>query len=517
MSATLTTSDVEPQRLRADTLAGSVVILLGVSVVQRTVGFGRGILFCRWLEPGALGEWEMTYSFLMLAAPLVALGVPGSFGRYVEHYRQRHQFRTFLRRTATWTAVLGLAAVGLIVLAAPYFSEVIFGRPSQAALVGLVAACLAAVLLQHFMVALLTGLRMFRIVSVMHFVQSVAFATTSLSLLAWWRLGAASIVIGYGAACVLSATGAVLWLTRALAELPPEEAEPIPQRSFWPRLLRFACWIWLTNLLANLFAVIDRYMIVHWGNFSADQAMVQVGHYHSSRIVPLLLLSVADLLSAVVLPHLTHDWESDRRQAVRERLNFVLKATALLMLGGGACILLGAPTLFDVAFEGKYDGGLAVLPWTLAYCTIHGVVVVAMTYLWCAERSGLCVVPMGVALAVNTVLSLVLVPRFGLVGAVAGTTAADVACLAVTLWLSHRVGMRFDAGSLVLCGLPVALLGGANVAATVLVATLVAAASTRTVFSVQEKQQLENLARKAFSRLAGRAQVDGQSVQQQPP
>ena len=94
------------RRLRPDTLAASVAILLVVSVVQRTIGFGRGVLFCRWLTPEELGQWEMAYSFLLLAAPLVVLGLPGSFGRYLERYRQRGQLRTFLRRATIWTATL---------------------------------------------------------------------------------------------------------------------------------------------------------------------------------------------------------------------------------------------------------------------------------------------------------------------------------------------------------------------------------------------------------------------------
>ena len=38
--------------LRPDALATSVAILLAVSVVQRAVGFGRGVFFCRWLRGG---------------------------------------------------------------------------------------------------------------------------------------------------------------------------------------------------------------------------------------------------------------------------------------------------------------------------------------------------------------------------------------------------------------------------------------------------------------------------------
>jgi PST family polysaccharide transporter len=71
-------------RLAPDSLATSMVVLLVVSVVQRSVGFGRGMLYMRWLSPEELGQWDMAYSFLLLAAPLIVLGLPGSFGRYLE-------------------------------------------------------------------------------------------------------------------------------------------------------------------------------------------------------------------------------------------------------------------------------------------------------------------------------------------------------------------------------------------------------------------------------------------------
>src|SRR6476620_12148408 len=103
-------------RFRPDSLAASIAVLLIANLVQRTVGFGRGILFCRWLSPEELGEWEMAYSFLLLAAPVVVLGLPGSFGRYLERYRQRGQLRTFLRRATIWTALLTIAGCGLIVI-----------------------------------------------------------------------------------------------------------------------------------------------------------------------------------------------------------------------------------------------------------------------------------------------------------------------------------------------------------------------------------------------------------------
>lgn len=118
-------------RLRPDTLAASMTILLVANIVQRGIGFGRGILFCRWLEPDELGTWDMAYSFLLLAAPVVVLGLPGSFGRYLERFRQRGQLRTFLRRATIWTTALTIAACATIIIAAPQFSDLISDGPMQ--------------------------------------------------------------------------------------------------------------------------------------------------------------------------------------------------------------------------------------------------------------------------------------------------------------------------------------------------------------------------------------------------
>ena len=41
---------------------------------------------------------------------------------------------------------------------------------------------------------------------------------------------------------------------------------------------------------------------------------------------------------------------------------------------------------FGNAFAGKYDGGLAVLPWTLTYCVWSGIGLLAANYLWCVEN-----------------------------------------------------------------------------------------------------------------------------------
>lgn len=475
--------------LRGETLAASVVILLVMTVAQRLIGFGRGLLFCRWLEPEELGQWDLAFGFLNLAAPVVVLGLPGSFGRYVEYFRRRGQFHVFLRRTVAVCALASLVAVSAMVTWPNWFGQLIFGDGNAQSAVVWLAACLAIVILHNFLTSLFIAVRMYRIVTLLQFVQSLCFAAISLALLAVWPAGAVSIIAGYAVATLVSAAGSFTW-TKQLTETEPADSVPSPPRTFWSKLLPFAMWMWLSNLLANLFEVIDRYMIIHHGGMDATEALRQVGFYHSSRIIPLLFVAVAGLLGSLITPHLSQDWESGRRETVGLRLNLSLKTLLLSLFAASVVTLFVAPFLFNVAFQNKFQGGLEVLPWTLTYCAWFGTTAVAQNYLWCAERPGLTSVALLLGLVLNVACNLVLLPRFGLEGAVWSTTLANLAALGLTYLFSMWQGMRVDAGTWVLTLALASLALGPWISLGVLVVLLLAGATGLAIFSQQERKQL---------------------------
>ncbi|NOZ39361.1 MAG: oligosaccharide flippase family protein [Planctomycetes bacterium] len=476
-----------------------MLILIVVTLIQRSIGFGRGILFCRWLTPETLGQWELTYSFLLLAAPLAVLGVPGSFGRYLERFRQQGHLHTFLQRTMLWTALCTVLAVGTVVWCAPWFSYLLFCNYDSVNLVRGIALCLAAIILHHTLTSLLTALRLFRVVSAMNFAQSLLFASLAIGLL-WFNASVTSILLGYGIACLVASLGAAFWVWPELREIDRPQ-EHLPQRNFWPQLMRFAFFVWLTNLLAHLFAVIDRYMLMHYSGMTDLEAQIQVGQYHSSRIVPLLLISFADLLSGLVMPHLSSDWEAGRRKQVGTQLNLSLKLTGLGMLCFGVCVLLFAPLLFDVILQGKYNNGLVVLPWTLAGCVWYGIYALAQNYLWCAEKARLATLPLALGLMINVALNLLLLPLWGLYGAVAATAISSFICLFAILLLSKPFGLPLDRGTWLTAAAPLSLAAGPVVAGITLLVLFTATVGTRLVLNADEHAQLRHLIRDTVNKL----------------
>jgi len=489
-----------PVAPRADSLAASVVILLIMTLAQRLLGFGRGVMFCRWLQPEELGQWDIAFAFLNLGAPLAVLGLPGSFGRYVEYFRHHGQFRTFLRRAMIVCVTTSIVAAVVMVYYRDWFAELIFDSVDKRAIIPWLAACLMVVAMHNCLTALFIAVRRYRIVTAIQFFQSLGFAVISLGLLAVWPVGATSCVIGYGAATALSAVG-TFGCVRRLTDAEPADSAPIGQRAFWAKLVPFAAWMWVTNLLANLFEVIDRYMIVHHSGLEVTEAWRQVGYYHSSRIVPLLFVAVAGLLGSMITPHLSLDWHLGRHEAVVRQLNKVLKLLLLTLFTASIGVLFVAPVLFTVAFENKFEGGLIVLPWTLAYCAWFGTIAVAQNYLWCAERPGLNSLALLAGVLLNIGFNLLLLPRYGLEGAVWATSLANLVSLVLIYLFSRRQGMRIDRGTWLLTLAPLALGCGIAASLIVLAALLCATATTSHVLTSREKRQVVTSLRGVWQRI----------------
>jgi PST family polysaccharide transporter len=449
-------AETGPRELAGESLFGSLAIMLILTVVQRGVGFLRGILFCRWLDSEQLGQWDIALGFLMFAAPLAVLGLPGSFGRYVEHYRQRGQLKTFLRRTTFCTVVMSLVALSAMLLARSWFSELIFGSPDYTNLVLLLTFTLTAVIGYNYLLSLITGLRQYRLASAMQFSSSLLFATVGCGLMWIGQPQTSSVVTAFGIAYFVT----VIFVFRRLVPLwreLPKVSQPLSHHSLWSKLVPFAFWMWVTNWVYNLFELTDRVMIVHYSGLSPDDALQMVGQYHSARVLPLLFVSIADLVCTTITPHLSSDWEAGRRDRVGERLRFSIKLIGAFLSVAAAGTLIVSPLLFEFALEGKYRGGESVLPLALACSIWTGMMIVTNNYLWCAEKSRFVSLTQALGLALNIALNLLLLPRFGLLGAVASAAVSRSATLGLLWLLVRKQGMHIDRGLLIIGSLPLLL------------------------------------------------------------
>lgn len=457
-------TDAEPPRpghsggFTADSLAVGILLMVGLSVIQRGVGFVRNIWFCRLLDDTTVGRWAMAFGFITLITPVMMLGLGGAIPRYVERYRQAGQLRDFIRRIMLGILVGSSLVLGLMVLLPHPWGWLVFREPADRLLIWSLAGSVAAMLVFNFVGELVNSLRQLRVNSWMQFFQGVGF--TLFSLL--WLVAGGQLV-GLLHCFTLATLLAILpglWvLVRGWPGLPHCGAN-FNSRAMWRRLLPYAVSLWLVNLLSNAFELADRYMILHFTTGGAEAAGAAVGQYHSGRLLPTLLCSLAAMLAGMLMPYLAADWEATRRAAVVERLRRGLLGISLVFTLIGAVILWVTPLIFTVILQGRYPQGLAVMPAALVVAIWGSLASVAMLYVWLHEQGKWIALLSGIAILVNVTLNAHWLPRFGLDGAIAATLVSSGLLLAGLLELNRRLGFGLDPGLAIAMALPLTLLAG---------------------------------------------------------
>jgi O-antigen/teichoic acid export membrane protein len=138
----------------------------------------------------------------------------------------------------------------------------------------------------------------------------------------------------------------------------------------------------------------------------------------------------------------------------------------------------------------------------MTYCVWYGLLLVAQNYLWCAEKAKLSTLPILAGLLANIAINLLLIPAWGLLGAVVSTTIATGLALAVLYLTNRRMGMQIQPGLIWLTIAPAAMCGGAWCGLAGLAAVVAALPFSRTLITQQERDVIAALCRTIIDRLA---------------
>lgn len=491
---------------QADSFGHGLLALLVSNVLQRGLGLARNLLFCWLMLDTELGVWSLIQTFVFLAAPLAVLGLPGSYSRYIEHYRQQGQLARFLIQTGTISALGTLVLVATLLSAPGFFSLWITGAEQSLASMLAICFCLVAIITFISLAEVASGLRQIRLVSKMHFVNSLAFTfvgLAALSISSSWQ----ALVIAFGCAHFIGSLPMLTLCGRFKSEENSQSPSPAltsdivttPSKasthawSMWSRLLRYAASIWLMNLLINLFDVLDRYMLLYWIDASTEYSQALLGQYHAARIFPLLLLSLGSMLSNILLPYVTADWEAGHKDQAGARVTDCLKLCSLVLWIGSLAFMIPAPWIFDIGLQHRYQLGLEVQPACLLITIWGALFLIAQNYLLCAERGRTVVLICALGLAFNAGLNVLLIPAFELQGAVTATWLANGLLLTMVLLAIRSAGCKLDRTLWLTLFAPASLIAGVELSALTLSAMLVLAARTEWLISSADRLRIEEL------------------------
>lgn len=479
----------EPLKHVGDSLFTGVAFMLAVNVIQRLVGLLRGIGFCKFLSEEQLGQWSLANSFLVFAIPFAILGLPGSFGKFVEHYRRRDQLGDYFWRVLTVAMVGTMAVLAWIIFFPSHFNYCVFDGLNNYATTLWLAAAFLALIVFSIVYELAGSLRHVRVLSLMYFIQSVGFAVLGLPLI--MRSGSwTSLIPAYTIACLLACIPGI-WCTWKHNRSEFKRTNTIVANSMWRQVIPFAASIWFMNALSNLIEVLDRYMLLHLCPLGAETASAWLGEYHCARILPTLMVSLGLVLSGLMLPFLSRDWEDENLSQIKATMRQMIQMVAIGYLAVGLGALLMAPLLFRFGLDGRYADAQSIMPIAMMHAVWVGMFLIGDNYLVCANRMKALNLVLICGIILNFGLNWYLIPSLGLVGAVIATALAGLTVLLLLFWQMARGGCPVGWGTWALCVTPVSFVLGPTAVAGVLLAIVFIAGRTNWLLSQEDREQID--------------------------
>ena len=388
------------------------ISVLGNAVAPLTALAAAPVL-AQTLGAAGRGEAGAAVAPLALLGAGLTLGVPEAATYFAARKRLRH--RTIVEGALV---LLGLGAVGTIatVVAAPGLSG---GSRELAALMGLCCSALLPALLISGVRGLVAGKGRWGLIAVERTVSASA------------RLG---VLVGLAAAGALTVQTASLVLAfvpliGGLAYIGvggARSTERVPFSEFFS----FGVRIWPGSLSGILLARLDQVVILPLSN--ARELGLYIVAVSVSEVSLIFNTAVRDVLFSA---------ESAKQDAARlaQAARLSTAATAVIALVGAALAGWLVPLLFGEEFR----EALPALYVLLLAVVLGNPGSVAGAGLSARGRPGLRSLSIGVALAVNVALLLVLTPALGASGAALATLAGNaVAGLLNVVWLKVGYGLR---------------------------------------------------------------------------
>jgi O-antigen/teichoic acid export membrane protein len=362
------------------------------------LGFVNGIITARWLGPTARGQFQLLTFLPIMLSNFVKLGIPQAS---VYFMRRKNASASDVASNSIWIAVvMGSGAV----VVCWWLRDVLLEKFLKRTPPELLLPCLVLipfVLLQFYLLSVAQAQERFREYNIRQVVPNLLGLVGLGITLVLLQMGLAGAVL---VQVVIHVVMTVWMVWRVHREAPlhlrwnPELARG---------MLSFGSKSYVQTLAATLHLRIDQYICAYF------LTPADVGLYAIAVNIAVLLLKIPEATGTVMFPRLAGSDERAAHAATIRVCRYTLFILGLGVLGFAVVGPIMVPMVFGQDYTGAVQPLLILLP---------GILLMALYQLLSRNftsrgKQQVNILAAGLALVLNVVLNLVLIPRYGISGA----------------------------------------------------------------------------------------------------
>ena len=386
------------------------------------------IVLGKELGPEGLGIYTLTFTIYLFGMQFAAFGIGSALTKYVaEFIDDQATTRRYVSSGMTSSIITG-ALMGIVLyLLAPYIAISFFKIPEMVLLLQLTAICYPFIAIQKAVLGTLNGFRRMHLYALLNIVQNVTVVGVTIALVLLFEMGVTGAVIGFVVPTLF--IGIVspvlirnsLGLDSSLWNIPALHATTI-----------FGFYVVLGNSISFLNTQVSTILIGYYLD------PVEVGVYAVALLISQSLTLIPSAVQRVTAPITTRQYCRGDIEGARKVMFSTMKKVFFISIVIAAFIAFFGQFLIVFLFSEEFLSAYSPLLILLLGYLIYAPLIAIGTTLFSIGKVH---IPFRIGVltgVINILLTVLLIPMYGINGAAIALTISLAANFAITLPVINR-------------------------------------------------------------------------------
>lgn len=387
------------------------------------------IIYGKLLGVDGLGLYTLTFTIYMFGTQFADFGIGSALTKYIAEYADDTKRIKDFTSVGFKSAVISGLLMGIILF---LFSDLIsidfFHNSEMVYLLKIISLCFPFIAIQKTVLGTLNGFLKMKDFAFLNVVQQFFTLILSIFLVTYYKMGINGTVLGFVIPTIITGSLSSFFVKDQLSVSSNSTA-------ILKELLKFGFYVILTNSTILIFFQIDSLMIGHF----ADETTV--GYYAVAVLIIQGIIILPTAIQRINVPTIATSYSKREYSYIEKLIKEIVHKTFLIIIILSILLIIFGKFLISLVFTADFLPAYSPLVILLIGYTIYAPLVsIGGTFSSIGKIEIEFQINAFCAL-INTVLNIILIPKFGIIGAAEATSISTI-IIAITYVYSLKKYFR---------------------------------------------------------------------------
>ena len=387
------------------------------------------------LPVASVGAISLLYAVMNIMNSIFMFGLSNGIQHYFSFHLNRGNNLTvtkLIKKTTMLSFILALGAFISTYYLAPFLALTLFHAIYYQEQIRIIGIAVSGMIILNVFASMLLGLNQYQKYSIIYTLVYFLVYFFPLSLV--FLFGKAIyLVVGVAIIYIVSALVFIFYLYKSYKKISLENTKY--EKEQYRKIIYYSIPLFFSSILLTSATYIDRIIVSYFINLS------ELGIYNFALVVAGAASLISSPIGALLIPKLSSFFSLENREGFRSSMRILLNITSLIYIPSALGIAaLSKPILYvfaGKAYESAYIPLIIIMFMTSFFITAS----ILSSGISSIRKTRIFVLSSGISLASNLILSLILIPKFGITGASISYSSMNAVNFIIVYYYARKFGI----------------------------------------------------------------------------